>query len=368
MTSACGQKGVYEERKCDSLFGDIPCPPQQSHNCSTDGSHYHIFDHPIFQTLCMFLGEVTCFFAFKIGAFIVWKRSRGLTKSKAKPFNPLIFLFPAVCDMTGSSTMIIGLTMTNASSFQMLRGAVIVFTGLLSVAFLGKRLHKHHWLGMLFVVGGLVVVGVGDTEYGGDSGNDKNKQLTGDLLIVTAQVIVAVQMTYEEKVIKKYAVPPLQAVGWEGIFGFSILFLLQFVFYAIPATFSSLRPERFENSVDALIQLGNSATIIISIVGLILSIAFFNFAGITVTKEMSATTRMVLDSVRTLFIWMVSLGVSWETFKPLDPLGYILLVCGTFIYYNLVFVPLWKKFRNNKGNESEEESPLLFDETAGTVN
>jgi hypothetical protein len=31
--------------------------------------------------------------------------------------------------------------------------------------------------------------------------------------------------------------------------------------------------------------------------------------GITVTQEMSATTRMVLDSVRTIFIWMISLGL-----------------------------------------------------------
>lgn len=41
--------------------------------------------------------------------------------------------------------------------------------------------------------------------------------------------------------------------------------------------------------------------------GTIISIAFFNFAGISVTKEMSATTRMVLDSVRTIVIWFFSL-------------------------------------------------------------
>jgi drug/metabolite transporter (DMT)-like permease len=359
-TSACGQKGVHEEeRLCDALFSPIPCPQSHSHNCSTRGSHYHKFDHPIFQTLCMFLGELTCFFAFKAVVFIASRPKRSVTKPGAKPFNPLIFLFPALCDMTGSSIMIIGLTMTTASSFQMLRGAVIIFTGFLSVAFLGKRLYKHHWLGMVFVVGGLVIIGVGDTVYGGDSGPDKNKQLTGDLLVVMAQIIVAVQMTYEEKVVKKYQVPPLLAVGWEGIFGFSVLFLLQFPFYYMPVTFSSLRPERFENSYDAVIQLGNSSILIVSTVGLILSIAFFNFAGITVTKEMSATTRMVLDSVRTLFIWMGSLLAKWEKFQALDPVGYVLLVCGTFIYYDLVFAPLWKKLRS--GGSKPEAQPLLAD-------
>lgn len=38
----------------------------------------------------------------------------------------------------------------------------------------------------------------------------------GDLLIIMAQIIVACQMVYEEKVITKYNVPPLQAIGWEG--------------------------------------------------------------------------------------------------------------------------------------------------------
>ena len=44
-------------------------------------------------------------------------------------------------------------------------------------------------------------------------------------------------------------------------------------------------------------------------IGVIVSICIFNVTGITVTQEMSATTRMVLDSVRTIFIWMISLGL-----------------------------------------------------------
>lgn len=45
-----------------------------------------------------------------------------------------------------------------------------------------------------------------------------------------------------------------------------------------------------------------------------ISIAFFNFAGVSVTKELSATTRMVLDSVRTLVIWSASLMLHWQKF------------------------------------------------------
>lgn len=39
----------------------------------------------------------------------------------------------------------------------------------------------------------------------------------GDLLIVMAQVIVAIQMVLEEKFVYKHDVHPLQAVGTEGL-------------------------------------------------------------------------------------------------------------------------------------------------------
>ena len=38
-------------------------------------------------------------------------------------FNPLIFLPAAMCDMCATSTMYVGLNLTYASSFQMLRGS-----------------------------------------------------------------------------------------------------------------------------------------------------------------------------------------------------------------------------------------------------
>ena len=44
-----------------------------------------------------------------------------------------VFLPPALCDMTATSVQYIGLTLTYASSFQMLRGAVIIFTGFIFI-------------------------------------------------------------------------------------------------------------------------------------------------------------------------------------------------------------------------------------------
>ena len=58
------------------------------------------------------------------------------------------------------------------------------------------------------------------------------------------------------------------------------------------------------------------------------------------TKELSATTRMVLDSVRTLVIWMVSIGVGWQQFFALQLAGFCILVTGMCLYNDIIILPM----------------------------
>ena len=70
-----------------------------------------------------------------------------------------------------------------------------------------------------------------------------------------------------------------------------------------------------------------------------ISIAFFNFAGISVTKELTATTRMVLDSVRTLVIWVVSMAIGWQSFFYLQLIGFCILLVGMMLYNDIIILP-----------------------------
>ncbi|XP_071454976.1 solute carrier family 35 member F6 [Hetaerina americana] len=298
------------------------------------------FDHPFLQACGMFVGEILCLLAFKfLHLYAICKKDGNRNErnpSENQNFNPLIFLPAALCDMCATSIMYIGLNLTYASSFQMLRGSVIVFTALLSVAFLGRVLSWREWGGIYFIIVGLTVVGVSDFFQGSQSGEtlDKNNVITGDELIILAQIITASQMVYEEKYVSKYNVPPLQAVGWEGVFGFLVLSLLQIPFYYIYVgePFSGNPRGVLEDVIDGFVQLSNNPLLVCAFVGTIISIAFFNFAGISVTKEISATTRMVLDSVRTLVIWVVSLALYWQQFHWLQVIGFILLIIGMYVY------------------------------------
>lgn len=65
----------------------------------------------------------------------------------------------------------------------------------------------------------------------------------------------------------------------------------------------------------------------------------FNFFGLSVTRTVSATSRSTIDTCRTLFIWVVSLGLRWESFKWLQILGFALLVYSTFLFNGIVQPP-----------------------------
>jgi len=252
-----------------------------------------------------------------------------------KKWSPVIFLLPAVCDLGATSLMYVGLGMTYASVFQMLRGSVVIFTGILSMVFLKQKLFKYHWLGMFFVLTGLAFVGVASM-LSGSSGSNAKSPLLGDIFVIAAQIIVAVQMVIEEKMVVKYDVPALQAVGWEGIFGFCIMSCLLVIFYYIPGNSAG---NHFESAPDAIYQLLGSKIIMLATFGNIGSIAFFNFFGISVTKAMSATTRTVLDSIRTFVIWIVSLAIGWQDFQYLQVIGFVLLLFGTCVYNRVFEIP-----------------------------
>ncbi|XP_066997027.2 solute carrier family 35 member F6 [Anabrus simplex] len=344
------------------------------------------FDHPFLQACTMFLGEMLCLLVFKCVYYYYWRKQDGsqdvqtLTKGN-RNFNPLILLPPALCDMCATSVMYIGLTLTYAASFQMFRGAVIVFVGIFSRIFLGRRLKVREWIGIFFVIAGLVVVGLSDmsTDHKQDSlsystingtvpttkappvAKNTSDIIVGDLMIIGAQIIVATQMVWEEKFVSGLDIPAMQAVGWEGVYGFVMLGLLLIPFYYIPVPppFSDNSRSTLEDVPEAFVQMANQNLIICALIGTIISIAFFNYAGISVTKEISATTRMVLDSVRTFVIWMFSLALRWQDFHYLQVIGFILLIFGMCLYNDVLVMQAIRKVIHcckNCRNSSDEPS------------
>ncbi|KAG0309238.1 hypothetical protein BGZ97_013128 [Linnemannia gamsii] len=343
-------------------------------------THEH-FEQPIWQTLNMFMGETLCLVAASVCAFLAEKFGRakwaelvldeeeddilavvesdGLiasphsghghdpTLKKKKLEGPLVLLLwlPTLCDMTASTLMNVGLIYCAASVYQMLRGALVIFTGLLSVMFLGRRLLAYEWFALFTIVAGIATVGlasvitpasndlIGNAEPDSDEAIQAAKAILGIFLVLFAQIFTATQFVVEEKFLSGYQIAPLRAVGFEGLFGtITVLVAMPILHFTIGAS----HPGSYFDLHAGWEQIKTYPQIWIPSIVMLFSISSFNFFGISVTKTICATSRSTIDSCRTLFIWAISLYLGWEKFIPLQVLGFALLVYGTFVFNGVI--------------------------------
>ena len=183
----------------------------------------------------MFIGEALCLAAFVIKRNMS-RPEQAREKSQGVFTNSIYFSIPATLDMCGTGVMNAGLCLTYASVFQMLRSAVVVFTALMSILILKRKLYAFHWVSIFFVCLGVFVVGyvsIAETDDSSSNTKPASSVMLGNFLVIVAQFMVAVQMVVEEKIITKYGAPALKAVGFEGIFGFIILSIMLVPLYYI---------------------------------------------------------------------------------------------------------------------------------------
>jgi len=244
--------------------------------------------------------------------------------------------------------MNIGLLYTPVSIYQMTRGSLVLFVGVLSVLFLHRHLWLYQWFSLFTVIMGVSLVGYSGSLIKDAIKNDlmtfldpnttetseSTKVVLGIFFVLFAQLFTATQFVVEEKIMEKYSVTPLYAVGLEGFFGAAtiVISMPALAMWASRSTFFDL-PRGWHQMID-------NPTVLWSGIIIALSIAFFNFFGLSVTRHVSASSRSLTDTCRTLSIWLVSLGLGWEKFvfpvSLLQVAGFGLLVYGTLMFNDIV--------------------------------
>merc|ERR1719240_1381039 len=107
----------------------------------------------------------------------------------------------------------------------------------------------------------------------------------------------AILWVYQESVLKTYGIAPLQLVGLEGAIGVVLG----------SAAVAAAHPLGIENVYVSIHQLTHSIPLMISVSCMLVSMAFFNFAGVGVTKRGSAVHRSIIDVSRSVVIWLIEL-------------------------------------------------------------
>ena len=279
--------------------------------------------------------------------------------------NPLLLAIPAACDLCASTLMFIALTMVAASVYQMMRGLIIVITAFMSIIFLGRRYHRHHWTGITAIIFGILLVGLATVI----SGSKTETNPVGLIFLLGSQIAAGTMFIVEEKLLGKYYLNPLKVVGWEGIWGVSFYVVLLFIFQFIKCkpTEEMCQYGRFEDSISAFQEMVSNPWILVLSIGTCFTIASFNAFGIAVTKYASAANRAVLDSSRTVLIWIFFLVVpvqDWrEKFLVLQLVGFIFLIFGTLLFNEIIELPILGFDQNTRrAKEKRDKGTRLIDE------
>lgn len=224
--------------------------------------------------------------------------------------------------------------------YQMTRGALVLFVGIFSVLFLKRHLRPFQWFALFVVVLGVGIVGLAGALFKEPApikiqettaASAAVRTIIGVLLIAGAQIFTATQFVVEEWILENYALEPLKVVGWEGIFGF-VVTVIGMIFLHLTIGRHPEGQYGYFDAVEGLKEITSYRAVAVSSLAIMVSIGGFNFFGISVTRSISATARSVIDTCRTLFIWVFSLALHWESFKPLQIVGFALLVYGTFLF------------------------------------
>ncbi|TPX12119.1 uncharacterized protein E0L32_007234 [Thyridium curvatum] len=373
----------YQDNQCVRNCDD-PDPKKRAH-----------FEQPVIQTAQMFVGEMGCWLVVGLmqlyNRYIAKKPSEGgyqpvdtnehadadadadassihsetalngsgnrnkHDEAILRGFRIFLLALPALSDLLATTLMNCGLLLVAASIYQMTRGALVLFVGLFSVVFLRRKLHLFQWLSLMGVVLGVAIVGLAGAIWpdpkssksappgagkpeAADVSAEAVRAIIGVLLIAGAQIFTATQFVLEEYILERSAIEPLRVVGWEGIFGFSGTVIGMVVLHLAIGRTDAGRYGYFD-MVEGWRQMTEHPQVLISSLLIMVSIGGFNFFGLSVTRSVSATSRSTIDTCRTLFIWIVSLGLGWETFKWLQVVGFVLLVYFTFLFNGIVQPP-----------------------------
>jgi len=323
------------------------------------------FSHPWFQSILMFIGEFYCALLWLClkGYF---RRSEQLERERALAQNPhmedvslpdappWLFMISCGCDLIGSTLLNFALLNMAGSIFQMLRGGIIIVTCVFMIIFLKKSPRNFEWLGVGFVFLGVFMVGLA-SQIDPDNGSGDETNILGILMLVFSLLFQGFQFIYQERILIKYKCHPMQLVAWEGTWGLIAFLIILPIFEFIPCNFGGREKvcsvnqdgEYFlEQTVFAFEQMVDKIPILIYTIGQTFSICGFNFFGIMLVKYSSAATRSVMDSTRTVLVWVFFLlvpmanGSTLEHFLWLQLAGFVVMLFGQIVFNGIVKIPI----------------------------
>jgi len=324
-----------------------------------------VFRKPWFATLAMFIGMSLANFFDGEMRQAIWPRNMDeplLGEGGDRPDRRvwkrrmLLCLIPSVFDLLATGLCAVGFLYLPASTWQLLRGAEMVFAAIFTVLFLRRRVYGFQWFGLLSSILGVTMVGIAgvgaakeqnELAAHGDASaaaiaTPTSLVILGGLFALSGQIVQAAQATAEEWLLDDN-IPETQVIGFQGVWGLLVMLLVVFpLMYMLPGEDNG----HLEDTFDTLAMLASNPHLVGMFCLYILSCGTYNVAGIRVTGKLSAVHRVMIEALRTCILWVF--GVTVHHYEPLSPfgealnnfsivevLGFLMLIKGQAVYKKL---------------------------------
>lgn len=271
--------------------------------------------------------------------------------SNAPPSTPPRWMFfliivPAIFDLGATFLCMLGLRYLNVSIYQLLRGSGIIFVAVLKHFGLRHKLYGFQWIGVLWNVVSVLLVGLTAILSSGIQSGPAALQPTpaqaviGVLFVLGGAFVQSLQYIFEERVMNMdIPASPLFLIGMEGFWGCVLCITIMYpIGYAIPG------PDHgsLENPYNTWIMFKNSQAIQLMFLVYFFAIFGYNLFGILVTYMLNSIWKAILDNFRPISIWVTDLfifyyistsfGETWTVYSYIQLVGMIVLLYGTAIY------------------------------------
>ena len=268
-----------------------------------------------------------------------------------------------MCDFSSTCFMNIGLCYLDASIWQMLRGAMVIFTALMSMIIFKKKFRVYEVLSICSVVLGIAIVAAAPLlklDKQPENTLAANAE-TGDVilalfLVIAAQIIQSGQMVSEDYLMKRINIASTFIVGLEGFWGGLVCTITLLIIQFTNSDNMIVEKVFHEDTVDTFMMLGNSHTLLVVLIFYIFCCFGYNNFAIMTTETYGAVYRTIVEAARTLCIWLVSIiiyyvtpadatikfgePIGWKSLVEL--IGFLFIISGSFTYNKVVKLPCVK--------------------------
>lgn len=267
-------------------------------------------------------------------------------KPGTTPVNKYTFynmIIPSILEFIGQSMFMIGITFIPMSLSLTLKGARVVFSALLLVTFLKRKLFPFHWFAVVATIAGLGVASVPALMKPAAESKGLTDTLTGIALVLCGEFIRSMRTVIEEKLMKKLRYDPLLVVGLQGVYGVCLTIPTLFVVSVIPKGTGkwedlSLTLTQF---VGAPLIIGLACSFLVTVPGLFIS-------GAYVTKLMSAVHNALTTILTNGIVWILTIivhyvdnsrGAKLEWLSLVQLLGFIIVLLASLVYDSILRIP-----------------------------